>query len=114
MSRVLLSILAVGLLATALSSASAAETRAAAHWRHCGNQPSPGAGWYQVKALRIGCAKARGVARHYTASRFAGNESPAPFGFSCNEMQVGYELTEVACRRSVGGMIQKVRFEYGA
>ena len=102
-----LAILVLALVAVAaLWSATPA---AADYWRKCGDQPQLGAGWYNVRAHNIGCRKARAVAKAYG---FAANTTP--FGFSCQDRLVGYETAKAACRRNRDGLIQKVRFEYGA
>jgi hypothetical protein len=84
------------------------------YWRQCGDQPGGGAGWYDAKAHNIGCRKARTVAQRWTNQAFAGDRSPDPLGFSCNKNRVGYEVSQIACRRQIGGKVQKVRFEFGA
>jgi hypothetical protein len=53
------------------------------------------------------------VARRYTHG-LAYNPSPRPLGFSCQSRRTGYEVSRAACRRIVGGRVQKVRFIFGA
>jgi len=89
------------------------EASASAYWRKCGSQPLAGAGWYRVRAHGLYCRKARAVAKRYTYG-LAHNPSPSPLGFSCRHRRIGYELNRVACRRTVGGGVQKVRFLFGA
>jgi hypothetical protein len=85
-----------------------------ARWKKCGGQNKLGAGWGDVRSLRIGCTKARAVAHRYTWSKFSGNPSPSPYGFVCQDFPVASELSSVACRRTQGHRVQKVKFEYGA
>lgn len=86
---------------------------ASAYWRKCGSQPRPGAGWYRVRAHGLYCRKARAVAKRYVYG-LAYNPSPSPLGFSCRHRRIGYELSRAACRRVIGGRVQKVRFLFGA
>jgi len=102
-----LAILVLGL--AALAALTLAAPASAGYWRECGDQPQLGAGWYNVRAHNISCRKARAVAKAYG---FAANTTP--FGFACQDRLVGYELAKAACRRNKDGLIQKVRFEYGA
>jgi hypothetical protein len=78
------------------------------YWKHCGNQPRAGAGWYHVRAHNIGCGPARTVAHRFT---YTGEDPP---GFSCQEINAGIELERVACRSVDSDQIQKVRFQFGA
>lgn len=102
-----LAILISALAATAALTSTAPAS--ANDWRKCGDQPQLGAGWYNVRAHNISCRKARAVAKEYG---FAANTTP--FGFACQDRLIGYETTKAACRRNRDGLIQKVRFEYGA
>jgi hypothetical protein len=81
----------------------------AAYWRHCGSQPQIGYGWYHVRAHKIGCPKARDVARRYA---FAGDETP--LRFQCGDNRIGYELVAVRCGRGSGEDRQRVAFQVGA
>lgn len=81
----------------------------ASRWRHCGNQPRPGAGWYHVRALNIGCGAARTVAHRFTYS----GEDPAG-GWSCNTKPLAIEAERVACYRLVRYRPQLVHFSVGA
>lgn len=85
-----------------------ASAESAGYWRQCGDQPHPGAGWYNVKAHGIGCGGARAVAKHWR-----GPET-SPYEFNCFYFNAGYELGNVVCRRDRNGRIQKVRFQVGA
>jgi hypothetical protein len=94
--------------------ASVPATASADYWRKCGSQPGGGAGWYHARAHSIGCGKARTVAQRWTSQVLAGNRSPEPLGFTCNDRRTGYEVSQVTCRRALSGRVQKVRFEFGA
>lgn len=104
MTRVGLALLATMLLLACLPSSATAD-----YWRKCGDQHVRGAMWYDVKAHRMHCGKARGIAHRYV---WQGDYSPA--GFSCQSFRTGYETSRVACYRANRRGVQKVRFSFGA
>jgi hypothetical protein len=105
---------AIATIGTVVLMASGPATASADYWRKCGSQPGGGAGWYHARAHNLGCGKARTVAQRWTDQVLAGNRSPEPLGFTCNDSRTGYEVSQVTCRREVDGTVQKVRFEFGA
>lgn len=85
-----------------------------AHWRKCGSQPNRGAGWYYVRALRLHCQKARGLAKRFFHKSGIVVGVTYIQGFICQANPAGIESLNVACRRERGNRVQKVRFLVGA
>jgi hypothetical protein len=76
---------------------------------HCGSQPQPGAGWFNVRSYNVGCPTARKLARRYT---FGGPGDPP--NWRCREKQIGDEVVRVDCIRNDRGQHEHVRFIVGA
>lgn len=94
-------------LATVLLWAGLAAAPALAHDapNYCGSQTQMGAGWYDVYGHRVGCERARRIARKWEYKCINNqpcregeivriNEWP---GFRCRYRDAGYEVVRVRC-----------------
>ena len=72
--------------------------------RRCGPRTTNGAGFFDVRARRVACRRARGIARAFYRDR------EEPTGWSCRERQLDLELFRVRCTRGP----RLVRFAHGS
>jgi hypothetical protein len=112
LTKVVVALLALMALAGVPSQTAAASPTPNHGWdASCGSQNSPGYGWYNVKAYNVSChVSRRRVAAHYKSS----NGDHHFNGWTCNDRQTGYEVSEINCTRRLRGNHQHVRFDFGA
>jgi hypothetical protein len=110
MKRLLAGMLIGGLTVLAALTIAAPASAAPSHgWNHhCGSQPQPGAGWYNVRSFNVNCPKARSVAR-----RFWNSGGDGPRDWNCKSKRLGDEVWRADCTRR-RGKHRHVRFIYGA
>jgi hypothetical protein len=95
---------AVLLAATLLLSTGSAS--AGKRFKDCGDTVREGAGAYNVHAERIGCRKARRLAKAFA------RDTTELYGFTCHAIQKGEELFLADCVRQDPFAV--VKFEFGS